>query len=178
MPDIALGAASIQNSAGNHEEAAKILEGDINVTPDPRLLCAYCQCPPDRVARRLGKAEVWLKANPNDSALLAALGHLCLIGQLWGQGERYLLRSMRIRSDVRIHALLGNLYDRLGRHTDAMKHWRLAADVAGTLPSGNQPLPPADTRGDPLLVDLGRSEEHKSELQSLMRTTDAAFCLK
>src|SRR3546814_3112111 len=63
---------------------------------------------------------------------------------------------MRIRSDVRIHALLGNLYDRLGRHTDAMKHWRLAADVAGALPAGNQPLPPADTRGDPTLVDLGR----------------------
>src|SRR3546814_13319427 len=63
---------------------------------------------------------------------------------------------MRIRSDVRIHALLGNLYDRLGRHTDAMKHWRLAADVAGTLPSGNQPLPPADTRGAPMMVDLGR----------------------
>src|SRR3546814_3254706 len=37
-----------------------------------------------------------------------------------------------------------------------MMHWRLSADVAGTLPSGNQPLPPADTRGDPMLVDLGR----------------------
>src|SRR3546814_8660513 len=68
MPDIALAAASIQDAAGNHEEAAKILEGAINVTLDPRLLCAYCQCPPDRVARRLGQAEVWLKANPNDSA--------------------------------------------------------------------------------------------------------------
>src|SRR3546814_12755817 len=63
---------------------------------------------------------------------------------------------MRIRSDMRIHALLGTLYVRLGRHTDSMKHWRLAADVAGTLPSGNQPLPPADTRGAPMLVDLGR----------------------
>src|SRR3546814_20952640 len=143
MPDIALAAASIQDAAGNHEEAAKILEGAINVTLDPRLLCAYCQCPPDRVARRLGKAEVWLKANPNDSALLAALGHLCLIGQLWGQGARYLLRSMRIRSAVRSHALLGNVYDRLCSHTHALKRWHLAAAVAGTLPAAHHALSPA-----------------------------------
>src|SRR3546814_10766753 len=29
-----------------------------------------------------------------------------------------------------------------------------------------------------LFVDVDRSEEHTSELQSLMRTPDAAFCLK
>jgi len=156
MPGIALQAAAVQTAAGNHDEAAKILEAAINVAPDARLLSAYSQCPPDQVARRLGKAEVWLKARPDDSALLAALGNLCLIGQLWGQGERYLLRSMKIRSDVRIHALLGNLYDRLGRHADAMKHWRLAAGVAGSLPSGNQTLAPADTSGDPTLVDVAR----------------------
>src|SRR5690606_9005353 len=101
---------------------------------EPRLLSAYSQCPPDQVVRRLSKAEVWLKSNSDDSALLAALGNLCLIGELWGQGERYLLRSKKIRSDVRIHALLGNLYDRLGRQADAIKHWRLAAGVAGVLP--------------------------------------------
>src|SRR3546814_1288559 len=33
------------------------------------------------------------------------------------------------------------------------------------------------TIGDPLL-DLGRSEEHTSELQSLMRSSYAVFCLK
>src|SRR5690606_18817664 len=79
----------------------------------------------------------------------------CLTGELWGQGERYLLRSMKIRSDVRIHALLGNLYDRLGRSADAMKHWRLASAVAGVLPvlPGSRFLPAADTRLDPSLVD-------------------------
>lgn len=156
LPDIALAGASIQAAQGNYDEASKILEAAINIKLDPRLLSAYSQCPAEHVARRLSKAEVWLKSHPNDSALLAALGNLCLTGELWGQGEHYLLRSMKIRSDMRIHALLGNLYDRLGRPSDAMTHWRLASGVAGVLPvlPTSRALPAADTRGDPTLIDV------------------------
>jgi HemY protein len=124
------------------------------------------------VARRLTKAEIWLKSHPDNSALLAALGNLCLTGQLWGPGERYLLRSMKIRSDVRIHALLGNLYDRLGRNDDAMKHWRLASGVAGVLPvlQTSNVLPAADTRGDPTLIDV----EAMPQAQPIERTPPMA----
>jgi len=160
-PDIALAAASVHESAGQYEEAGRILENALNAQLDPRLLNAYSQCPADQAARRLSKAEIWLKAHPDHSGLLAALGNLCLSAQLWGQGERYLLRSMRIRSDMRIHALLGNLYDRLGRSADAIKHWRLASSVAGTLPELriSSVLPAADTRGDPTLIDAGSTPE-------------------
>ena len=156
LPEIALAAAAIQDSVGNEDEASRILETAIGANRDPRLLSAYAQCSPAQVARRLSKAEIWLKSDPDNSALLAALGNLCLIGELWGQGERYLLRSMKLRSDMRIHALLGNLYDRLGRGDDAMKHWRLASGVAGALPvlPVNRALPAADTRGDPTLIDV------------------------
>ena len=156
MPDIALAAASIQAAEGHHDEASRILEAAIGVQPDPRLLSAYSQCPPQHVSRRLAKAEEWLKRYPDDAALLAAMGNLCLTGQLWGPGERYLKRSMALRNDMRIHALLGNLYDRLGRREEAMSHWRLAAGVAGVLPVLPQSryLPAADTRGDPTLIDV------------------------
>ena len=156
LPEVALAAASVQESSGDFDEASKILEAAIGYRLEPRLLAAYSQCPPDQVARRLSKAEVWLKSYPDDPALLASLGNLCLTGQLWGQGERYLLRSEEIRSDVRIHALLGNLYDRLGRQADAMKHWRLASSVAGVLPALpiSHELPAADMRGDPTLIDI------------------------
>ena len=158
LPDIALAAAEIQRLTQNFDEEAKILEAAISVRLEPRLLNAYSQCPAEHVSRRLNKAEAWLKSSPDDSALLAALGNLCLTGELWGQGEYYLLRSMKIRSDMRIHALLGNLYDRLGRADDAMKHWRLASGVAGMLPvlPTNRALPAADTRGDPTLIDVER----------------------
>ncbi len=156
LPDIALAAAKVQAGAGNQQEAAKILEASLNARLEPRLLSVYAQCPPDQVARRLSKAESWLKSHPDDAALLAALGKLCLTGELWGQGEHYLLRSMKLRSDLRIHALLGSLYDSLGRTADAMTHWRLAAGVAGTLPvlpALNRSLPAADVHNDPTLVD-------------------------
>ncbi len=156
LPDIALAAAQVQDAAGNPEEAGKILEAALNAGLEPHLLNAYSQCPPDQVARRIAKAENWLREQPDNADLLAALGNLCLTGQLWGPGERYLQRSMKLRNDVRIHALLGNLYDRLGREKEAMNHWRLAAGVAGVLPvlHMHTVLPAADTRGDPNLVDV------------------------
>lgn len=156
LPGLALVAAQVQTSAGQHDEAARILENAINENMDPRLLAAYADCPSDQVQRRLNKAENWLKLHPENPALLATLGSLCITGELWGQAERYLLKSMRLRSDVRIHALLGNLYDGLARHADARRHWRLASDVAGKLPElmVERVLPAADTRHDPLLVEL------------------------
>ena len=156
LPGIALAAATYHEQQGDFDAAGKVLETALNTKLDSRLLSAYSQCPPDQVARRLAKAEVWLRNEPQNSDLLAALGNLCLTGQLWGPGERYLLRSMKVRSDVRIHALLGNLYDRLGREADAMKHWRLASGVAGVLPvlEISKLLPAADTRADPTLIDV------------------------
>ena len=63
------------------------------------------------MSRRLARAESWLQSRPTDPELLTALGMLCLNGQLWGQAERYLLRSVSRRNDAQTHALLGSLYD-------------------------------------------------------------------
>ena len=175
MPDIALAAASIHTAEGQHDEASRVLEAAIAVQPDPRLLSAYSQCPPQYVSRRLAKAEEWLKRYPDNAALLAAMGNLCLTGQLWGPGERYLKRSMALRNDMRIHALLGNLYDRLGRREEAMKHWRLAAGVVGVLPvlPRSRHLPAADMRGDPTLIDV-ELPASPSEEESHIETPIAA----
>lgn len=177
LPDIALAAATVQTAAGFYEEASRILEAAISARMDPRLLSAYGQCPKDMVARRLSKAEVWLKSHPDDPALLATLGNLCLIGQLWGQGEHYLVRSMQLRSDIRIHALLGNLYDGLGRTDDAMRHWRLASGVAGMLPELTvaRALPAADTRSDPTLIDVETLPEPAPEHSPPMAASAADF---
>lgn len=176
MPDIALAAASIQAAEGNHDEASRILESAIAVQPDPRLLSVYSQCPPQHVSRRLAKAEEWLKRYPDDAALLAAMGNLCLTGQLWGPGELYLKRSMALRNDMRIHALLGNLYDRLGRREEAMSHWRLAAGVVGVLPvlPRSRHLPAADMRDDPTLIDVEVPAEPSTEAQDVQSIPVAA----
>src|SRR3546814_2249812 len=51
----------------------------------------------------------------------------------------------------------------------------------GTAPGGSEPISRRhrlDTDGLSLTLRAGRSEEHTSELQSLMRISYAVFCLK
>src|SRR3546814_7766357 len=50
--------------------------------------------------------------------------------------------------------------------------------TAGKDVTQNSYTAPADVVGDYLTTDCGRSEEHTSELQSLMRISYAVFCLK
>jgi len=163
LPAVALRAAAILRDQGGETEAARILEAAIAAHDGmhPQLLAAYAECAPEHVAHRLNRAEGWLKSHPDHPDLLAALGNLCLIGQLWGQGERYLRRSLRLRQDPRVTAMLGNLYDRIGRAEDAVRHWRLAASAG--LPmlalAQDRVLPAADTRSDPSLLDAESSEQ-------------------
>lgn len=152
-PLVALAGAEAQARLGHPEVSARILEAALGRSLDERLLRVYSHCEASQAADRLGHAELWLKSAPDHPGLLAALGQLCLTSQLWGQGEHYLNRSLALRDDMHIHALLGNLDDAMGRHDQALAHWRracLAADVAA--PEIPRLLPAADTQADPGFV--------------------------
>ena len=151
LTEIALAAAGAFESMGEMDDASKVLEQAILVDFDARLLAAYARAEPSQTARRLQKAEQWLNTRSRDAELLAALGMLCLTGQIWGQAERYLQASLTIRDDARVHAMLASLYDRLGRTNDAANEWRRATSVTSSLPTILQDsvLPAADTRDDP-----------------------------
>jgi HemY protein len=103
------------------------------------------------VARRLEKTEAWLQKTPEAPELLTTLGNLCLSGQLWGQAERYLTRSLARRDDARVHALLASLFDKLERPQEAATQWRLATAVGTVLPVllADSHLPAADVDSDP-----------------------------
>ncbi|MEI2417533.1 heme biosynthesis HemY N-terminal domain-containing protein [Orrella sp. JC864] len=154
LPEVALAAAARFEQAGQPDEAARVLEAAVAARMDERLIMAYARCEPAQVKRRLAKAEEWLAKRPDDPDLLCVLGMLCLAGQLWGQAERYLLRSAQRRNDARVHALLGSLYDRLDRAHDAARHWRLATAAGMPLPvlASDGSLPAADMRSDPALL--------------------------
>lgn len=155
LPEIALAGAAAFEAAGEANEAAKVLEAAIAVKFNPVLVAAYARCDAEQVPRRLAKAETWLQQRPTDPDLLTALGMLCLNGQLWGQAERYLLRSLSRRGDAQTHALLGSLYDRLDRPADAVRHWRLATAASMALPvlAADAALPAADIGSDPYRLD-------------------------
>jgi HemY protein len=155
LPEIALAGAAAFEAAGEADEAARVLEAAIGHRFDTRLVAAYSRGDAAQVPRRLERAEKWLQQRPTDPDVLSALGMLCLSGQLWGQAERYLLRSVERRADARTHALLGSLYDRLDRQNDAVRHWRLATAASMALPvlAADAALPAADTHADPSRVD-------------------------
>ncbi|MFW8565927.1 heme biosynthesis HemY N-terminal domain-containing protein [Orrella sp. 11846] len=131
--------------------AQKLLEQAIKQSFDPRLVAAYGRAEPEQVSARLQKAVSWLNQRPDDADLLVTLGALCLTGQMWGQAQRYLERASRQRSDARIHALLGSLYDRIGQSQKAAAHWRLATAASASLPvlAKDVHLPAADLAADP-----------------------------
>jgi HemY protein len=151
LPEVALASAVAHESAGKFNEASRVLEQAIAARLDPRLLAAYSRADATQTTHRLQKAESWLNRHPNNPDLLTTLGTLCLAGQIWGQAEHYLTRSVAQRGDARVHALLGSLYDKLGRQGDATAQWRLATAVGAAIPVLAQDvyLPPAEMESDP-----------------------------
>lgn len=151
LPEVALAGAAAFEANGQLDDASRALEQAIPLSFDPRLLAAYARAEPSQVKRRLEKAETWVQSRPNDAELLASVGNLCLVGQIWGQAENYLSRSLSKRADARVHALLGSLYDKLNRPQEAAAQWRMATAVGAALPvlATNSFLPVADTTSDP-----------------------------
>ncbi|MFY9136924.1 heme biosynthesis HemY N-terminal domain-containing protein [Zwartia sp.] len=151
LTEVALAGAAAFEANGQLEEASRALEQAIPLSFDPRLLAAYSRSEPSQVKRRLEKAETWVQSRPNDAELLAAVGHLCLVGQIWGQAENYLSRSLSKRADARVHVLLGSLYDKLNRPQEAAAQWRLATALGTALPvlATDSFLPVADIASDP-----------------------------
>ena len=154
LPEVALAGAQGFEVIGQLDESSRVLEQAIAVSFDPRLLAAYARAESSQVTRRLEKAEAWLQKSPSDPDLLATLGNLCLSGQIWGQAESYLVRSLARRSDARVHVALASLYDKLNRPQDAAMHWRAATTLGVAIPVLAQELllPAAETQSDPGLL--------------------------
>lgn len=150
LPEVALAAADC--FADHPEEVRGILQNALDVYPDSRLLAAYARCEPAEAPARIQRAEAWLARHPDNPALLRVLGDLCLRARLWGAAESYLQRSLQQRDDPRTHALLGTLYDHLGRGTEAIQHWRLATAglIALRALDSTDALPAAETELDPM----------------------------
>lgn len=157
LPEVALAGAHAFEANDQIKEASRILENSIEQSFDVRVLDAYARAEGQEVNRRLQKAEGWLAKRPNDAQLLVTLGSLCLASQMWGQAQRYLELSLAIHSDPRVHALLGSLFDRIGKPDMAAKQWRLATAASTALPvlSKDALLPAADIASDPDIKNVG-----------------------
>ena len=179
LVEVALAGAQAFQAAGQYKESTRVLESALKVRFDARLLLEYARAEPEQVTSRLQRAEKWLVDREDNADLLATLGALCLAAQMWGQAERYLERSAKVRSDARIHALLGSLFDRISQPQKAAQHWRLATAASAALPTLAQEfvLPPADVRADPVITHVEHVEEDNATrtlIEPLEDTSSAA----
>lgn len=164
-PAVALAMAGRCEQQDEYKQAASALEWSLDRQIDVRLLGQYTKCPEQAAAARLSKAQQWLAKDEENPDILLTLGHLCLVAKLWGQAERYLNKSLSLRDDPKVHALLGILNDRQGRLQEAMRHWRLASNATVALPTVESAtiLAAADTSNDPAPPDvksLDRPDDH------------------
>jgi HemY protein len=125
--DLALEGARLLNLAGRGRAAALALEAALAQRWDERLLDEYARAQVFPARERIERAEGWLKAHPNDSALLRCLGLLCLREQLWGKARSYLEDSLRLQSHPATLVALARLAETLGDEDEAARHYREAA---------------------------------------------------
>ncbi|NIP13412.1 MAG: heme biosynthesis protein HemY [Pseudomonadales bacterium] len=78
------------------------------------LVQRYGEIASDDPGRQLIVAEGWLKSRPNDSALLLALGRICLMNEQWAKAREYLEASLRLRHTREVYGELGRLCVAMG----------------------------------------------------------------
>ena len=104
---------------------------------DDRLIERYGCVQGRDSARQLAHAEGWLKAHPDNAALLLALARLSLRNELWGKARDYFEASLRIEHRPQTCAELARLLAQLG---DAQRSNQLFHEGLGLL-DRNLPAP-------------------------------------
>ena len=108
------------------------------------VVLAYADLADADTGARLRTAEGWLKAHPNNVALLTALGRICVAGKLTGKAREYLERALAIREDAAAWEALAECLSGDGDHAAAAIAWRNALRAARH--EATQPLPGATAR--------------------------------
>ena len=129
-PRVAAAAAQCFIQVGDAREAHRLIAEALarNWTPD--LVQLYGECDGEDALERIQRCEEWLHDHPHDAVLLLTLGRLCMYRELWGKAQSYLEASLSLQPSRAAHRELARLYEKIGRETEAERHYRIAADVA------------------------------------------------
>lgn len=128
QPKVAAAAARAFMRLGDCASAHRIIETALDARWEPSLVALYGECLDDDALVRIQRAERWLKSHPRDAELLLALGLLCVQCELWGKAQSYLEASLSLSPGRSVHIALAQLFDRIGRVSDADRHYRASAD--------------------------------------------------
>lgn len=129
-PRVAGAAARHFIRLGGCREAHRIIADALGAQWTPDLVLLYGECRDEDAIERLQDCERWLADHPRDAALLLTLGRLCAYQSLWGKAQSYLEASLSVQPMRAAHLELARLFDRIGRESEAARHYRAATDAA------------------------------------------------
>lgn len=134
-PDIVVAYARALIACEAFEEAEGVLRESIERNWDESTVLTYGELELDDSFRALERAEGWLAAHPEDSALLLTCAQLAARAELYGKARSFLETSIAIRPRLEAYQLLATLMEQLGERDRAMK----AMDDALTFALGRRP---------------------------------------
>jgi HemY protein len=120
---LAVAATKAYMALGDCSSAHEIIERCVSIEWDSELISLYGECLDFHVSRQIQCAEVWLKAQPDNTVLLRTLGKLCLHCELWGKAQNYLEASLSVEPGYGTHLALAQLHEKLGNDESAMDQY-------------------------------------------------------
>jgi len=141
-PRVIAAYARALSRAGANSEAEATLAKALSREWNAELVALYGRIV-DRADRQLATAEGWLKARPNDAALLLALGRLAAANRDWGKAREYFEASLKQQRSVEIYGELGRLCLALGERPRGAELLAQGLEMSGQLPA--LPMPPGDS---------------------------------
>jgi HemY protein len=130
-PSVAATAARYHLALGGNAEAQAIIEQALEREWNAGLVALYGEAAGSDAMPQIERAEKWLRSHARDPALLLALGKLCLRQELWGKAQSYIEASLALEPTHDGHMTLAALMERIGRHQEAVQHFRRSAELAG-----------------------------------------------
>jgi HemY protein len=135
-PRVAAAAARRAAALGNAALARELLERSLAAEWSGALAELYGELPRLDAQRareeariRIERAERWLREQPQDAQLLAALGRLCIAAELWGKAQNYLEASLSFGATRAALLDLARLAEREGRAAEAAGYFRKAGEL-------------------------------------------------
>jgi HemY protein len=128
-PLVALRAGALDRLGRGHE-AERELRAALRTDWHRELVLAYGEVHGTDAAKQLKQAETWLKAYPEDPALLLTAARLCIATELWGKARSYLESGLALAPTPEAYALYGKLLTDLNEPDGAALAFRSGLALA------------------------------------------------
>lgn len=112
---------------GESARAEPLLVNALRQAPTTELFRVYGELHSNQPLRLLSQGEVWLRDDPQNTALLLSLAKLAHAGDLPGKTREYAERAARGQVSAEGYLILADMMEKLGEETRAREYCRLSA---------------------------------------------------